>query len=232
MSRKTLGIILAAGRSSRLFPATLVNTKQVLPIYDKPLIYYPLTTLMLAGIRDFVIISNPNEKAVFEKLFQDAPKNLGINITFAVQETPKGIADAFNVTHAALYETVNDFDRYALILGDNIFYGAALSGLLEYAVNDEDAAIFVTPVNDPQRFGIVEIDENNVPTSIDEKPENPNSNLAVTGLYFYPKDDTPGCTKEACMIRDSYNDFETNGVVVLGVSKDSPGITREISREI
>lgn len=186
---KTMGIILAAGRSSRLYPATLVSTKQILPIYDKPLIYYPLSTLMLAGIKDFLIIVNPHEKNVFERLFQDSQETLGINVNIAVQETPAGIADAFNVAARALSFKVNDYDRFALILGDNIFYGAAMSALLNIAVNERrEACIFTTPVKDPERFGVVQIDEQNRAVSLEEKPKNPKSNLAITGLYFYPPD--------------------------------------------
>jgi glucose-1-phosphate thymidylyltransferase len=185
---KTLGIILAAGRSSRLYPATLIATKQILPIYDKPLIYYPLSTLMLAGIREFLIITNPSEKAVFENLFQNAEENLGIKIHFAVQDVPRGIADAFRVAISCKQIHITDYDRIALILGDNIFYGASLSGLLQAAAADDNAMVFATPVNDPERFGVVEMDSNQNALSIEEKPEKPKSNLAVTGLYFYPAD--------------------------------------------
>lgn len=187
MKRGILGIILAGGSSSRLYPATLVSTKQVLPIYDKPLIYYPLTTLMLAGIRDFMIVSTPKERPVFEELFFDAPHLLGINIRFAEQPHPLGIADVFNVVRRELEEE-EPYNRYALILGDNIFHGASLSLSLAEAVNDNDAVIFATHVNDPERFGVVELDEFGMVVSLEEKPENPKSDLAVTGLYFYPDD--------------------------------------------
>lgn len=185
---KTLGVILAAGKSSRLYPATLAATKQLLPVYDKPLIYYPLSTLMLAGIDEFVIISNPKEKQVFQELFKDAKKYLGINIEFAVQETPKGIADAFNVVYDHLFGHVSAYDRIALILGDNIFYGASLTSMLKWANAAESAVTFALQVNDPERFGVVEIDKYGNALSIEEKPKDPKSNLAVTGLYFYPKD--------------------------------------------
>lgn len=185
---KTLGIILAAGRSSRLYPATLVSTKQALPVYDKPLIYYPLSTLMLSGIKDYVIIANPHEKDVFERLFADSPNTLGINITVAVQDSPKGIADAFNVAYEAKYKTISEFGRFALILGDNIFYGAAMTALLNLANEQTQACIFATRVPDPERFGIVEVDDNQNIVSLEEKPTYPKSNLAVTGLYFYPPD--------------------------------------------
>lgn len=187
---KTLGIILAGGKSSRLYPATLVVTKQTLPIYDKPLIYYPLSTLMLSGIRDFVIISTPKEKPVFEELFYDASRLLGINITFAVQHFPKGIADAFNVVEDSLYEgSLRKYDRVALILGDNIFYGASLTKLLQNSNQYSDSATcFAIKVSDPERFGVVEMDDSGKAVSLEEKPKHPKSNLAVTGLYFYPSD--------------------------------------------
>lgn len=190
MPNKTLGIILAGGKSSRLYPATIAATKQVLPVYDKPLIYYPLTTLMLAGIRDFVVISNPNEKHVFEELFRDAESTMGIKITFCTQDKPRGIADAFNIVGTIPHNALNieQFDRFALILGDNIFFGAAMTALLRMAAAESSAVVFATPVRDPERFGVVEVGKNDSAISIEEKPKNPKSNLAVTGLYFYPKD--------------------------------------------
>lgn len=188
MSNKTLGIILAAGRSSRLYPATLACSKQLLPIYDKPLIYYPLTTLMLAGIRDFVIITNPKEKQMFEQLFVDSYVSMGIRIRFLVQDEPKGIADAFRIVHNVLGPEIDPYDRYALILGDNIFHGSSLTGTLQKAIELDDAVVFATKVHDPERFGVVEVDKKNKAISIEEKPTAPKSNLAVTGLYFYPKD--------------------------------------------
>jgi len=182
----TLGIILAAGRSSRLFPATLVTTKQVLPIYDKPLIYYPLSTLMLAGVRDFLIICNPKEKPIFEELFYDSENTLGIKINIAVQDYPAGIADTFNIVNE---ECLIEYDRYALILGDNIFYGGGFSELLWEASDITDHTYcFLTRVPDPHRFGIAEIDDAGKIISIEEKPSNPKSNLAITGLYFFPSD--------------------------------------------
>lgn len=187
MRKKTLGIILAAGRSSRLYPATLVTTKQVLPIYDKPLIYYPLTTLMLGGIRDFVIITNPKEKYIFQELFDGHVDNLGVNITFAVQNAPNGIADAFNVVQNAIHSKISEYDNFALILGDNIFYGATMTGAIQEALDSSCASVFATRVSDPERFGVVEIKNDKV-LSLEEKPMNPKSNYAVTGLYVYPSD--------------------------------------------
>jgi glucose-1-phosphate thymidylyltransferase len=143
---------------------------------------------MLAGIDEFVIISNPKEKQVFQELFKDAKKYLGVNIEFAVQETPKGIADAFNGVYDHLFDRVSAYDRIALILGDNIFYGASLTSMLKWANVVHSAVTFALQVNDPERFGVVEIDKYGNALSIEEKPKDPKSNLAVTGLYFYPKD--------------------------------------------
>lgn len=192
MSQKTLGIILAAGKSSRLFPATLATTKQLLPIYDKPLIYYPLTTLMLAGIEDYVIINTPKESRIFQELFHNCNNDLGINIVYGIQNKPLGIADAFNVVLDCMQsagKNIDEYDNFALILGDNIFYGATMSGILKEAIeNIEYASIFSTTVTDPQRFGVVELNSTGEILSLEEKPKNPKSNLAVTGLYVYPTD--------------------------------------------
>lgn len=181
---RTLGIILAGGMSSRLYPSTLVTSKQLLPIYDKPLIYYPLSTLMLAGIKDFVIISSPHELHSFHKLFSSAKRELGIDITFLVQEKPIGIADAFKIVNTAFGGKIYEFDNHALILGDNIFYGSGLRGLLQH-IDSTKANVFLYPVQNPQEFGIAEVNGDTV-VSVEEKPKKPKSNLAVTGLYFYP----------------------------------------------
>jgi glucose-1-phosphate thymidylyltransferase len=183
---RTLGIILAAGKSTRLYPSTLVTTKQLLPIYDKPLIYYPLSTLMLAGIRDFIIITSPGEHSTFKKLFDNCKDEMGIEVTLLVQEKPVGIADAFNIVGKYLDTRIFEYDNHALILGDNIFYGAGLRGLLE-TVSQETykANIFLYPVQNPEDFGVAELKGKTV-LSIEEKPIKPKSNLAVTGLYFYP----------------------------------------------
>lgn len=192
MSTKTLGIILAAGKSSRLYPATLAATKQLLPIYDKPLIYYPLTTLMLAGIEDYVIINTPKESRIFQELFYNCNNDLGINIVYGVQNKPIGIADAFNVVLDCMTnigKNIEEYDNFVLILGDNIFYGATMSGMLRDAIeNKYFASIFATTVPDPQRFGVVELDKEGSIVSLEEKPKDPKSNLAVTGLYVYPSD--------------------------------------------
>lgn len=183
---RTLGIILAAGKSSRLFPATLAATKQLLPIYDKPLVYYPLSTLMLAEIQDVLIITSPGELSTFERLFDNSDIHLGINLRLAVQEKPIGIPDAFNIAKATYGR--EKFDNYCLILGDNIYYGSTLTGSLWSAKNRPDVAtVFAQRVADPERFGVVEI-ENNRPVRIVEKPKEPKSDYAITGLYFYPKD--------------------------------------------
>ncbi len=179
-----LGIILAAGQSSRLYPSTLATTKQLLPIYDKPLIYYPLSTLMLADIKNYIIIVSPNELNTFTRLFHNSKEELGIDITILVQEEPRGIADAFNIVSDYLGTDVYNYDQHVLILGDNIFYGSGLSHLLEN-VTPTNANIFLYKVQDPSAFGVAEVVDGIV-TSVEEKPKNPKSDYAITGLYFYP----------------------------------------------
>ena len=181
---RTLGIILAGGTSSRLYPSTLATTKQLLPIYDKPLIYYPLTTLMLAGIREFMIIVSPHEHDSFARLFENAKVEMGIDITLLIQQHPLGLPDAFNIVHDYLQDKIYEYDNHALILGDNVFYGAWLSGLLQN-IDSRKANIFLYSVQNPSEFGVATVSGSTV-LSIEEKPRNPKSNLAVTGLYFYP----------------------------------------------
>ena len=178
------GIILAGGSGTRLYPLTKVTSKQLLPVYDKPMIYYPLSTLMLAGIRDILIISTPTDTPRFEDLLGDG-RHFGIKLSYAVQPSPDGLAQAFIIGN----EFIGD-DEGAMILGDNIFYGNGFSKILKGAVKNAEngrATIFGYYVNDPERFGIVEFDENGKVLSVEEKPKNPKSNYAITGLYFYPK---------------------------------------------
>jgi len=174
------GIILAGGAGTRLYPMTVSVTKQLLNVYDKPLIYYPLSVLMLAGIRDILIISTTQDIKKFENLFKDGSK-LGLNISYAIQEKPEGIAQAFIIGEKFIGK-----DNVCLILGDNIFYGRGFSDILEEAVKEkEGATIFAYYVNDPERFGVVDFDKNFNVLSIEEKPKKPKTNYAVTGLYFY-----------------------------------------------
>lgn len=184
---RTLGIILAAGKSTRLYPATLTASKQLLPVYDKPLIYYPLTTLMLAGVRDFIIIVSPMEKDSFTRLFSNSKKELGIEVRVLVQEHPRGIADAFKIVSRDIpTDELLHYDNHALILGDNIFYGAGLGGTLKEVIKDtKHAHVFLYPTQTPELFGVAEVQYGTV-LSIQEKPKKPKSNLAVTGLYIYP----------------------------------------------
>lgn len=179
------GIILAGGSGTRLYPITKGISKQLLPIYDKPMIYYPLSVLMLAGIQDILVITTPEDSNGFRRLLKDG-NQWGINIQYAVQEKPKGIAQAFLIA-----ENFLDGETACLILGDNIFHGACFTEMLSYAkfnAIDETATVFGYRVNDPERYGVAEIDELGYCVSIEEKPKNPKSNYAVTGLYFYPSD--------------------------------------------
>lgn len=177
------GIILAGGSGTRLYPITQVICKQLLPIYEKPMIYYPLSILMHAGIREILIISTPEDLPIFENILGDG-NNLGLSLFYKVQEKPRGLADAFIVGEEFIQN-----DDVCLILGDNIFYGHRLPELLRDAVkNNTGATIFGYHVNDPERYGIVEFDQDNNVLSIEEKPEKPKSNYAVVGLYFYDND--------------------------------------------
>ncbi len=176
------GIILAGGAGSRLYPASLPISKILLPVYDKPMIYYPITTLLLAGIKDILIITNPLDSQNFEKVLGTG-EQIGVKFSYLVQEVPRGIADSFLIAE----KFINN-EPCALILGDNIFHGFGFSSMLKrVGQKTTGATVFGYAVNDPQRFGVVEFDERNRAISIEEKPQNPSSNYAVTGLYFYDK---------------------------------------------
>lgn len=190
------GIILAGGSGTRLYPLTRVTSKQLLPVYDKPMIFYPLSTLMLAGIRDILIISTPTDTPRFEELLGDG-SSMGLNLSYAVQPSPDGLAQAFLIGE----EFIGD-DSCAMILGDNIFYGGWFRKNLRDAVAESEngnATIFGYYVKDPERFGIVEFDDQRKAISVEEKPQNPKSNYAITGLYFYPS----GVSQKAKQVKPS-----------------------------
>lgn len=176
------GIILAGGSGTRLYPLTKAISKQILPVYDKPMIYYPLSTLMLANIRDILIISTPRDIEIFKNLLGDG-KQLGIHLEYAIQENPRGLAEAFIIGESFIGD-----DRVALVLGDNIFYGRHFSSVLETAVSQSGATIFGYYVKNPKEYGVVTFDKNAKVLTLEEKPEHPKSHYAVPGLYFYDND--------------------------------------------
>jgi glucose-1-phosphate thymidylyltransferase len=173
------GIILAGGSGTRLYPITMGISKQLMPIYDKPMIYYPLSTLMLAGIKEILIITTPEDQQQFKRLLTDGSQ-WGCRLHYAIQEKPNGLAQAF-----VIGEKFIGRDSVALVLGDNIFYGSRFSHLLQQSANPDGAIIFAYPVSDPERYGVVEFDKDHIAISIEEKPQKPKSNYAVPGLYFY-----------------------------------------------
>jgi glucose-1-phosphate thymidylyltransferase len=198
------GIILAGGTGSRLWPSTISTSKQLIPIYDKPLVYYPLSTLMLAGIRDILIITTPNDQAAFQRLLGDG-QTFGIKLSYEVQDKPEGLAQAF-IIGAEFIGT----DSVALVLGDNIFHGIGLGRDLAKCTNPDGALIFGYEVTDPQRYGVAEIDSQENVISIEEKPTNPKSNLAIPGLYFF---DNSVCAKAAKVQKSSRGELEITSVL-------------------
>jgi glucose-1-phosphate thymidylyltransferase len=198
------GIILAGGSGTRLYPITMGISKQLMPIYDKPMIYYPLSTLMLAGIKDILIITTPGDQQQFKRLLGDG-KQWGCNLHYEVQEKPNGLAQAF-----VIGKNFIDKDSVALILGDNIFYGSRFSSLLQSCANPDGAVIFAYPVSDPERYGVVEFDKYYRAISIEEKPSKPKSSYAVPGLYFYNNSVVDIATNIKPSLRGEYEITDVN----------------------